>query len=188
MPETVKLKYLTKTVKFGGKDLILYSLDGMTWSTRRMELMAVKERHEAQRVTFNEIKGIAAAEEEQKDTAAEQEESTSDEPFELKVDDEVDVEEKVKDKPAQPTAAASSRALSSMAKGQDLKSAAKQHSNQKFPKKGSPAKMQLVTNRTKKSSAKAAPKKIVSANKVKRTGAAKTRQSAKKSKAKRKAA
>lgn len=64
MAENQKGKYLTKKVKFGGKTMVLYSLDGATWSTRREELEQIKERQEAQRVTLTDIKDEEAGEEE----------------------------------------------------------------------------------------------------------------------------
>ena len=105
MSEAAKIKYITKTVRFGGKELTLYSIDGTTWSTRRSELMSVKERHEAQRVTMNDIKGISSEEESNEGKEEKEEESSSDEPFELKVNnddvddgDESDASESVKAK------------------------------------------------------------------------------------------
>ncbi len=63
--EEVKKKgaYFTKEVAFSGKKMVLFSLDGTTWSTRKDELQAIKERHEREKVTFNEIKGIEEEEE-----------------------------------------------------------------------------------------------------------------------------
>lgn len=78
-----KSKYLTKVVKFGNKSLTLYSLDGLTWSSRRAELQAIKERQEANRVTFAEIKG-ETQEAEDKEESEEKEEGA----VELKVSDE----------------------------------------------------------------------------------------------------
>jgi len=56
MTEGQKAKYLTKRVKFGEREVILYSLDGATWSTRRDELQIIRERQEAQRITLSDIK------------------------------------------------------------------------------------------------------------------------------------
>ncbi|RIL00008.1 MAG: hypothetical protein DCC75_14115 [Proteobacteria bacterium] len=53
MNEAKRAKYLTKTVKFNGKEMTLYSLDGATWSTRRNELITIKERQEAQRISLS---------------------------------------------------------------------------------------------------------------------------------------
>ena len=50
--------YFTKEVAFSGKKMVLFSLDGATWSTRKEELQAIKERHDREKITFNEIKGI----------------------------------------------------------------------------------------------------------------------------------
>ena len=54
-----KNQYLTKKVKFGGKDMTLYSLDGMTWSSREGELEEIQARHEREKVTINDITGAA---------------------------------------------------------------------------------------------------------------------------------
>ena len=42
-------KYLTKVVLFNGQKMTLFSLDGNTWSTRKVELAEIKQRHELQR-------------------------------------------------------------------------------------------------------------------------------------------
>ncbi len=52
-----KPKYLSKTVPFGGKELKLFSIDGLTWSTRKDELLVIKERHDAEKVTAAQLKG-----------------------------------------------------------------------------------------------------------------------------------
>ena len=52
-----KSKYMSKTVHFGGKQLTLYSLDGCTWSTKKDELQAILERHEADKVTAAHLRG-----------------------------------------------------------------------------------------------------------------------------------
>lgn len=54
-----KDKILTKTTYFGKVKVTLYSLDGATWSSRPDELEAIKERHEAQRITIAHLKGEA---------------------------------------------------------------------------------------------------------------------------------
>lgn len=51
-----KSKYLTKSIKFGSQLVTLYSLDGLTWSTRRSELQTIKERIESQRITLGASK------------------------------------------------------------------------------------------------------------------------------------
>ncbi len=58
-----KVKYLSKGVKFAGKQVTLYSLDGATWSTRKEELHQILERQEAERVSFNQLLGEAKAKE-----------------------------------------------------------------------------------------------------------------------------
>lgn len=54
-----KAKYQKKEITFGGKKHLLWSIDGNTWSTRKDELLAIQERHENEKITFGEIKGIA---------------------------------------------------------------------------------------------------------------------------------
>lgn len=43
------VKYLTKVVLFNGMKMTLFSLDGNTWSTRKVELSEIKARQELQR-------------------------------------------------------------------------------------------------------------------------------------------
>jgi len=50
------LRYHKKVVSFGEDELILWSLDGNTWSTRKEELVNIQERHENERVTFEQIR------------------------------------------------------------------------------------------------------------------------------------
>lgn len=59
-----KTKYLTKHVKFGEKQFTLFSLDGITWSSRREELHMILERQEQERKAFNQIVGEQTAERE----------------------------------------------------------------------------------------------------------------------------
>ena len=47
-----KPKILKKKVEFGGKQVVLWSLDGNTWSTRKSELEEIQVRHDEQRVKF----------------------------------------------------------------------------------------------------------------------------------------
>lgn len=61
MNDPKKFKYLTKKVKFGGKDLTLFSIDGATWSSRKDELVQIIERHENEKLTFGEIRGQMSA-------------------------------------------------------------------------------------------------------------------------------
>jgi hypothetical protein len=56
-----KAKYISKSVKFGGKHLTLYSIDGFTWSSRKDELNAIMERHEQARINLAQLKGEAPA-------------------------------------------------------------------------------------------------------------------------------
>lgn len=51
-------KYLKKKVDFNGSTLVMFSLDGDTWSTRKEELLEIVERHELQKQNFGgQIKG-----------------------------------------------------------------------------------------------------------------------------------
>jgi len=53
-----KCKYEQKIVSFGGKPVALYSLDGITWSSRKEELDGIRERHEQEKAAFGgQIKG-----------------------------------------------------------------------------------------------------------------------------------
>lgn len=52
-----KSKLQKKEVKFQGSKLILYSLDGITWSTNKDELEIILQRLEAQRAGLNEKLG-----------------------------------------------------------------------------------------------------------------------------------
>lgn len=61
MADPKKIKYLTKTVSFGGKPLTLFSLDGLTWSSRKDELVEIVERHESEKLSFGEIRGQMAS-------------------------------------------------------------------------------------------------------------------------------
>lgn len=56
MSEAKKMKYLSKTVTFGGKSFTLFSLDGLTWSSRKQELLEIKERQERDKISFAAIK------------------------------------------------------------------------------------------------------------------------------------
>ena len=94
MSQKTKQKYLTKSTSFGNKKLTLYSLDGLTWSSRCDELEVIKERHEAQRVTFAQIKGIVKSEEEEdKDKEKDSSDENSGTDLIKDIDDEVLEEE-----------------------------------------------------------------------------------------------
>ena len=51
-----KNKYMQKTVAFNGKQMTLFSLDGITWSSRKDELAQILERHEQERANIGELK------------------------------------------------------------------------------------------------------------------------------------
>jgi hypothetical protein len=52
-----KAKYISKKVRFGSKEFTMWSIDGVTWSTRKEELMLIAERHEAERLKL--MQGVA---------------------------------------------------------------------------------------------------------------------------------
>lgn len=68
MSAAKKSKYLTKTTKFGGQTITLYSIDGLTWSTRPQELQTIMDRHANERILLDPAK------EEDKDTDNDDEE------------------------------------------------------------------------------------------------------------------
>lgn len=49
-----KIKYLEKEVSFGGGSVLLFSLDGCTWSSKKEELEGIMERYEQQKLNFGE--------------------------------------------------------------------------------------------------------------------------------------
>jgi len=93
-----KLKYMQKSVKFRGAQLTLYSLDGMTWSSRKQELTHILERQETQRITFGQIKGgpssggSGASKSEDGEEKIEEEEFEEDQAFLLARQDVIDDE------------------------------------------------------------------------------------------------
>jgi len=51
-------KLLTKKVPFQGKSLTMYSIDGITWSTRSEELQSILDRHSREQAGFSaDLKG-----------------------------------------------------------------------------------------------------------------------------------
>ncbi len=53
-----KSKYLEKKITFGSTTVTLFSLDGVTWSSRKEELQAILDRHEQEKASFGgQIKG-----------------------------------------------------------------------------------------------------------------------------------
>lgn len=52
-----KAKYISKKVRFGAKEFTMWSIDGVTWSTRKEELTQIAERHEAERLKL--MQGVA---------------------------------------------------------------------------------------------------------------------------------
>lgn len=62
-----KGNYLTKKVKFQGKDMTMYSLDGITWSSRPDELQAIIDRHSTEQAAFSsDLKGEEREKEKEK--------------------------------------------------------------------------------------------------------------------------
>lgn len=54
-----KARLQKKLVRFGAKEVTLWSLDGVTWSSRKDELESIKERQESQKVTAAHLRGEA---------------------------------------------------------------------------------------------------------------------------------
>jgi len=52
MATKTKSQFLTKTSVFGGKKIVMYSIDGLIWSTRKEELSIIKDRLDNQRITL----------------------------------------------------------------------------------------------------------------------------------------
>jgi len=84
MSDVKKLKYLTKTVKFGSNSLTLYSIDGLTWSSKKQELTVIKDRLENQRVTLGGVKS-------EDDEGAKDKPEKDDEPVVTSTDDDDEV-------------------------------------------------------------------------------------------------
>ena len=55
MSTASKPTYQKKTVIFAGTEITLYSIDGVTWSTRPQELHDIQERHENERSRISEF-------------------------------------------------------------------------------------------------------------------------------------
>lgn len=72
-----KVKFLSKSVQLGAKTITLFSIDGNTWSSRKDELQAIIERHEAQKASFGKLK---AAQSEGEDGKAEEAPEDDDKP------------------------------------------------------------------------------------------------------------
>jgi hypothetical protein len=69
-----KGQFMTKTTSFGGKKVVMYSIDGLVWSTRKDELAGIKHRLDNQKVTLD----LAAKEDEEKNTESEKAEVEGD--------------------------------------------------------------------------------------------------------------
>ena len=96
MTEKKKGKFLHKTTRFGTKELTLYSLDGVTWSTRKDELQAILDRHEAERLKLLANMGEAKAQEEaEKKTEPKEEKDTREEegPMIVEADADIDLDD-----------------------------------------------------------------------------------------------
>ena len=131
-----KAKYQTKTTTFGKQKVTLYSIDGLTWSSRPNELDAIKERHEAQRITFAQIKGeVKEAQEEQ------EKESTEEETLDpVAVIDDLDLPEPKKLKTKELAAKRSKPSASATAEQQTQRAKERNRSRKASTPKKSPAK------------------------------------------------
>lgn len=89
MSDKKRIKYLTKVVKFGGKDLTLYSIDGVTWSSKKNELLEIQDRHEKQRAALQGLK--PEVEEEPVDKEAKEEEKEESD-VEVVIDEDIDID------------------------------------------------------------------------------------------------
>lgn len=83
MTQAKKSKYLTKTVKFKGQNLTLYSLDGAVWSSRKDELSQILERHEAERQKLAQLKPEVEEAEKNTEVAEGEEKESGDEESEI---------------------------------------------------------------------------------------------------------
>jgi hypothetical protein len=109
-------KYLSKKIRFGKQELILYSLDGLTWSSRRSELAAIKERHAQEKVTAAQLKG----EVEEEVAAKPQEDGDGDEQVELKADSSYDTADQGRNQQEQKGPAARIRGAKGATAKKDL--------------------------------------------------------------------
>lgn len=55
MTPKVKQKLLKKSCSFNGKKIVLYSLDGVTWSSRDWEPEKIKERQETEKIRLESL-------------------------------------------------------------------------------------------------------------------------------------
>jgi hypothetical protein len=93
-----KSQFMTKTTSFGGKKVVMFSIDGLVWSTRKDELAGIKNRLDNQKVTLE----LAPKEEEGKSSEEEKsEEKEIDDGLDIPViDTDDDIEVPVKSKSA----------------------------------------------------------------------------------------
>ena len=52
MADENKGNYQKKVVNYSGKQVVLFSLDGQIWSTRKEELKSIMERHATERASY----------------------------------------------------------------------------------------------------------------------------------------
>lgn len=103
-----KIRYHSKKVRFGSKEFTMWSIDGVTWSTRKDELTQIQERHEAERLKL--MQGVAervAEERKDKPAVVAAEEAPADEDGPVLVTspgDDAEVEAKPKSKKKTPSA------------------------------------------------------------------------------------
>lgn len=119
-----KGQFMTKTTSFGGKKVVLYSIDGLIWSTRKEELAIIKHRLDTQKVTLD----LSPKEEEGKESEeTKQEEDMAQDDIEL-APIEVEVDSKSKKMKQVSKANSSDKKAQllknkSIKKGKDLKAA-----------------------------------------------------------------
>ncbi len=154
-----KSQFQTKTTTFGGKKVVLYSIDGLIWSTRKDELSVIKDRLESQKVIL-EISGKTAdgaaktpeeevekeeVKDEEVDEADEIEKEDVDDLYDLPVEDtELEADSDL-DKVADKKAAKGKKGKAQATKSQSAKAKSKEKP------KGKPANKQAKASKTKKS-------------------------------------
>jgi len=119
-----KGQFMTKTTSFGGKKVVLYSIDGLIWSTRKEELAIIKHRLDTQKVTLD----LSPKEEEGKESEeTKQEEDMAQDDIELAP---IELEDDSKSKKMKQVSKANSSDKKaqllknkSIKKGKDLKAA-----------------------------------------------------------------
>lgn len=110
---TKKGQFMTKTTSFGGKKVVMYSIDGLIWSTRKDELAGIKTRLDNQKVTLD----LTAKEDGEKSPETEQSENKS-----VVAGDEIDLAADKSDKaPNKSRSKKSNQKIKQVAKGRAAK-------------------------------------------------------------------